>query len=370
MAPALVALLLASLFAGSLLVRYDGDASRFVWAGERFVDRAEAPDGLHVRSDEGYDGQFYYRLALDPSELATEAHGIRLDSGVRRDRIGYPTLAWLLSAGSEAALPWALIALNVAGLAVLAALGGLVARDAGRHELWGLLVAGFFGFLFVLARDLGEITAACGLLAGLVLYRRRRYLLSGAALALAVLSRESAGVAVLALLAVWLAGVVSERGRPWSAALAWVLPAAAFVAWQLVVRQDVGATPLFDTEAAVGAPFVGLVRHFPGWWTGRGQPGLAAPEFVLLVALVAITIASLRRSSARIHEKLAWGLSLVLVACLSGTVYTAPADFRTWTEVWVLGMLVLLSDPKRRLALPAIGAGAAWLAVAVFNVVV
>jgi hypothetical protein len=65
------------------------DPSRFVFAGSAYVNPALAPSGLHVFPGTGYDGQFYYRLALDPADLANVAHGIRLDSGFRLERIAY-----------------------------------------------------------------------------------------------------------------------------------------------------------------------------------------------------------------------------------------------------------------------------------------
>jgi hypothetical protein len=82
-----------------------------------------------------YDGQFFYRLALAPADLRLEAQGVRLDTALRRQRPGYPALAWLLSCGRPTLVAWALLVVNVLGLGVLGLLGGLAAQDAGRHAL-------------------------------------------------------------------------------------------------------------------------------------------------------------------------------------------------------------------------------------------
>jgi hypothetical protein len=196
-------------------------------AGTRYVDPARAPGGLYVAAGDGYDGQFYYRLALDPSDLRTEAHGIRLDNARRRARIAYPTLAWMVSGGRDSALAWVLVGLNVCAFGALGLVGGFAARDAGRHALWGLLLVGLPGLLFALGRDLADVLAAAMLAAGLLLARHRRYAVAGAALAVAALTRESTLLAPAALAVVWLV----RCRRNLRAALSWVLPLAAFAVW-------------------------------------------------------------------------------------------------------------------------------------------
>jgi hypothetical protein len=92
---------------------------------ELFTDPATAPRGLHIFPNTGYDGQIFYRLGLDPARMAHIAFGIRLDTSYRLQRIGYPALGWLFSAGQHGLLPAVLIAINVAGLVVLGWLGGV-----------------------------------------------------------------------------------------------------------------------------------------------------------------------------------------------------------------------------------------------------
>ena len=43
----------------------------------------------------GYDGQFYYRLALDPGQLSGPRTASAWTASYRFVRIGYPALAWL-----------------------------------------------------------------------------------------------------------------------------------------------------------------------------------------------------------------------------------------------------------------------------------
>ena len=101
----------------------------------------------------GYDGEFYYRLALNPLAWGHWAFGITLDSVYRIDRIGYPALAWLVAGGHRPFVPTALVLVNVAALGILGGLGAALARDAGRHPLWGLVFAGYWGLLWSLSRS-------------------------------------------------------------------------------------------------------------------------------------------------------------------------------------------------------------------------
>ena len=165
-----------------------GDLTRFIDTGRSFVNPTRTPRNLTIVPGGGYDGEFYYRLALDPANLHRTAFGITFDNASRVQRITYSTIAWLVSGGGRvAAVPWALVTVNVLGLGAIGWFSGMIARDAKRPAVYGLLVAGYFGFLFTLGSDLTEITAATFLLAGIVALRRERPILAGLLLAAAAL---------------------------------------------------------------------------------------------------------------------------------------------------------------------------------------
>jgi hypothetical protein len=77
----------------------------FILVGRHFADPTQLPAGIPVQPNYGYDGQFFYRLALNPANLAQTAYGIRVDHSYRFMRIGYPAITWLLSAGQHAIVP-------------------------------------------------------------------------------------------------------------------------------------------------------------------------------------------------------------------------------------------------------------------------
>ncbi|HET9728404.1 MAG TPA: hypothetical protein VFR41_03235, partial [Acidimicrobiia bacterium] len=271
--PAGAVLVLASLFVGLRLHRAaHGNVKAFVVAGSDLVDARCAPRGLPVVRGPGYDGQFYYRLALDPLDLRTTSHCMRLDAPLRRGRIGFPAAAFVAAGGQERAVPWALVLVNVAGLAALAAIGGVLARDADRHVLWGLVLALYFGFLFTLGRDLGEIFEAAFVLGGLLALRKRRFVLAGMVLVVAVLAREAALFFIGAYALVRMVEMRRGRERFGIADAPWIAPAVAFAGWQLVCLAS-GPLPLGhsggDSLRPPGWDFVRGLAH----WSDRLHSG-------------------------------------------------------------------------------------------------
>ncbi len=90
----------------------DGGFTAFLHVGERFYDPAYFPTGTRVCPNEGYDGQFYCYVALDPF-----IHGKlyrQIDSpAYRYQRVLYPLISALLSVGRKKWLPFMMWFVNV-----------------------------------------------------------------------------------------------------------------------------------------------------------------------------------------------------------------------------------------------------------------
>ena len=105
-----------------VVVAAHGNPGGFVVAGSRYVSVTRYTRFLPIRPGTGCDGQFYYRLALDPLEWSRRAFGVQLDNTGRLERVAYPAIVWVLSADDPSAVPVVMIIVNVAALGVLAAL--------------------------------------------------------------------------------------------------------------------------------------------------------------------------------------------------------------------------------------------------------
>lgn len=354
-APAVVLAVAALVFVIlRMVVACDGSIGNFVYAGSDFVRPPVA--GVPLHPGPGYDGQFSYRLAVDPADLDENADHIHLDTTLRLERIAYPALAWVASAGQRSAVPTSLVGVNLLALALLAYLGGRLARASGRHALWGLLLAGYWGYLFSLGRDLHEIVTGLFVLAGLLAYRRARtssrtgpMLAATAALSIAVLARETALLVVVAIAVVRLWDIVHRRSRPKALEAVWLVPIGVFVAWQAVCAAAVGEAPTLDSgPAQVGPPVVALVDAV-GTAFGDLVSGKRAAAALLLVQLAALAVVvvlaglRLRDDAVLREEQLAWVFALVLTLCLSKHYWSGPADLRALSDVYLLSALLLLS---------------------------
>jgi len=296
--PWVVVLVVGLAYVGITLARYGGDPLAFALVGTRYSqgDPQGAP---------GYDGQFAYYIARD---LLGGWRFCDVPS-YRYQRILYPLLAWVLALGRPEAVPWTLIALNVAALA-----GGtyfterLLAARSVSH--WYALAYGFYGGLVAgLRLDLTEPLAyglvqaalwawekqgrqgdketrgqgdggACSTNGSRIANRESRFTFY-VLLALAALTKETALIVTAGLL---LHLVLERRWREAVGLGAVVgLP---FIAWQGVLWAWLG-TPGVGAGGAMATPFewlpfAGLLRvatvSLPAFWLLLAIEG---PLFVL-----------------------------------------------------------------------------------------
>jgi hypothetical protein len=357
--PAAAALIAGLIAAGFTLARWQtwagGHIGRFILVGRHFATPSQLPPGMPVAKTYGYDGQFFYRLALNPFNFGHTAYGITMDRPYRFMRIGYPAITWLVSAGQHSLVPVMLVAVNIAAIAALGWLGARFALDGGRHALAGLLIPGYFGLLTSLGRDTAEPLAAACLLAGLLAFRARRPVLAAFFLAYGALTRETVMVAVGAIAICRVTGMLRGRVRPGRDDLAWVIPAAVFVAWEIVVKLAIGTIPLLaDGGRNAGAPFIApfqAFRHNLGHIHLHQfeQYDLWFLELAVLVAFAVAALVSLRSTSAPVHERLALVLYLVEICVVTPSTWNSlDADMRSFIEVYLLAVIILLGTPRRR----------------------
>jgi hypothetical protein len=364
---ALIATLAALAFA---LARWQtwahGSISRFILVGRHFATPAQLPHGMPVAPTYGYDGQFFYRLALNPLNFHRTAYGITMDRPYRYMRIGYPALTWLVSLGQHFLVPVMLVAVNIAAIGALGYLGARFAVDGGRHALAGLLLPGYFGLITSLSRDTAEPLAAVCLLAGLLAVRARRPILAGAFLAYGALTRETVMVAVAAIAIMRVLRMLRRQARPGRDDLAWLVPVVAFAAWQVVVKAAIGSFPLLaDSGRNAGAPFVAPLQALRSNLAHLNthqfdQYDLWLLELAILALFALAALLSLRSTNAPVHERLAFVLYLVEICVVTPSTWgSLDSDLRSFIEVYLLAVIILLSTPRRNLGawlLPSLAA--------------
>jgi hypothetical protein len=198
-----------------------------------------------------YDGQFYWGIAIDP--VATGTLHRAFDKPTYR--YGHPLygwLGWVVSADQASAVPFSLIAIALAAMAVAGGAAALLGIARGLSGWQGLLVALNPGLINASTQDLAEPLAAALLLTALLALARDRRVLAWGLLALLPLAKEPLLVAVLAVACHELVAGRLRRALLYAAAL---LPA---LAWWIYARVTLGAWFTTGTTA-LGQPVV-------GWW--------------------------------------------------------------------------------------------------------
>jgi hypothetical protein len=249
----MVVLLLALLYVGLTLARYGGDPMMFVLVGTRYSQGD--PEGAP-----GYDGQFAYYIARNPAK----GHEFCDVPSYRYQRILYPILAWALVFGQPAAVPWTLIAINVAALTA----GTYFTErllEAHRVSRWYALAYGLYGGLMAgLRLDLTEPLAYGLVQAGLWAWEAQRSreeeqwsnrlhstmrIPPSVLLTLAALAKETTLIAVAGLL---LYLIIERR---WREAVTLALDVGVpFAAWQGILWAWLGA-PGIGAGGDMATPF-------------------------------------------------------------------------------------------------------------------
>jgi hypothetical protein len=338
----------------------NGHLNLFIMAGHVYTHRAELPRGLLLVPAAGYDGQFYYRLALDPANWHATAFGITMDQPYRYTRIGYPLLAWIFSLGQHQLVPVVLVALNLLTVAAMALLGGMFARESGRHALWGLAFAAYFGLVISVGRDTAEPLAEACMLGGLLAYRRGSspmYLLAAVLFTYGAITRETILYAPAAIAVTRLVAMARRRANPGLAELTWVVPAAVYGLLEVAVHFVVkGEFPLLANGGRnLTVPFTALVdalkydaAHIN---TAHLSPiDISLLEYATLAIFILAGLAVLFVTTAPAHERLAFVFFVLQLGLLSSQIWTSTfGDGRSLIEPYLMALVLLVATPRRYL---------------------
>jgi len=271
--PWMVVLLLAGLYCLATLAAKNWDPMSFVLIGRQY-DPVRGTERL------GYDGQFAYQIAVDPSGAPD-----KLDiPAYRYQRILYPMAVRLLGLGNPSLIPWMMILINIISVTLGTLATELILTAHGRNRWFALVYGLFAGQMLSLRLDLTEPLAFMLAQWGVLYFDRKHYGWSGMWFALAGLTRE---LTLLFPAACALSLLVQDRN--WRGAVWGLLTALPFALWQVFLRFWLGSWGVSS-----GGAFASSFEIIPyrGWW------GYHTPEtdifilfsiFVLLVALIPAT---------------------------------------------------------------------------------
>ncbi len=328
--------------------------------GSTAIDRLEPT----AHGTVGYDGQFYLFIATDP--LGARRY---LDNAAYRySRPVYPLAARALGVGGEKVLPWTLLLLGIAGVALATF---ALASVAGQHDIspwYGALIGAYPGLFLAVSHDLAE-PLAYGLLAlGLLAWKTGRQYLVAASLLFGVAgaTRETTLLFPICI-AFWLA-VRARRVRDGAIVLA--IAIAPYLAVKVAIAVWLGSWGAARATQLEVVPFLGLVKQWP-WSDFTVQqilavvaPALLAPlvvwattrritlELVMLIANVVILVVLLPEPSYvgyLASGRIATGVVVAFLLCLPAVLERGRVA-QAWLPIalWLLPWYTVLPEAVRR----------------------
>ena len=311
---------------------YGGNITGLLAIGRNVAsDPQKCPPILTDRFTSGtrtrYDGQFYFYMALDPF-MRTDVPYCTDGAPYRYQRILMPLLAWTLSGGSMDRVPYAIVGLNVFGVALGAFIVALYCRHFGVTPYLSLLYACALWSFISLSRSTIELFYLFTLLAGFYVYCiKNKPLLSALIFSTAVLTRE---LAILSVISIALFDILQGK---YKRIIYWSIPFIAYACWQGFIyyrfREFSSAVGSMAKPYEWGIPFHGLLakiwEHIETLRTNFNTEDVGK---VIVLAItgsaVVITLSGIRKIENPFQI-------LGAIYSVLFLFYTAP---RGWTDFW------------------------------------
>lgn len=239
--PWFISTVLCLVYVGIVILSNKGNVLSLVTIGTRFSEQIPVEAG----GTEGYDGQFNYYIARDPSTASAY-----LDvPAYRFQRILFPIAGRLMALGQTDFIPMSFLLINVAALAAGTALLEHLLVGMGVSRWYALTYGLTLGILGSVRLSLSEPLAYALVLGGVALARDKRWLWAATAFGLAALAKETTLIFAAAY------GLYLFTRREWKQALVLgLVTGLPFAVWQVVLYASLGSTGI-GSGGAQATPF-------------------------------------------------------------------------------------------------------------------
>ncbi len=247
-------LLIALLYAVFILLflsKFNFNPSATIELSENYIFTygGEIPSGIVVHKNDGFDGQFYYMMALNPSldKIFLQPHFFQ--------RILYPVLALILSLGIKELLPITLILINYVAIILSCYILMLILRKYKANLNLVFIFAFNVGLIISITRNLTEPLMTLLIICAIYFLDKKRHVISMIFFSFALLAREIALPLYVALLLYFFIKLDFKKLGLYSFAL---IP---FLIWEYILFLKTGIIPLFLSFNSISRPFLGLINY-------------------------------------------------------------------------------------------------------------
>jgi len=343
----------------------------FISFNEKRVDAAESNiPPKFVSKKFGYDGQFYYRLALDPLSTEAKVQGLSIDNPAwRQQRILLSALTWLFARGDPQGTAVVMLAINLLAVAGLTLVGGALLRSYGLSPWPALLLAFYPGFAISIERFLCEPLTSFLIMLSLLCLVHKKLAWGGLLLALAVLAREAALAVALAMAGIWflqtLLRLPSDRFRA-PGPVFWLPAMLTHLCWQWWLQQAWSTSAFAAAEKGklLVWPLSGLIKSFLQLVSNISIDNLFFLIMMLTVILWVVKVGSVFRKSYG-PFRWVWFAYLLLTTLLGTAIWNnSPGFMRITTELNILGLIMVLLVEKKPRRWIVVGWLGCWLMTA------
>lgn len=326
--------------------------SSFIWFGDHFLENKNLVSSPIKLSPRGYDGQFFYRLSLDPFTDKASDYGVKIDiPPYRQQRIFYPLLIWTLSLANPEFTVFILILINYIAICGIAFIGAKILQKQNLASIAAISFAFYPGLVISLSRSLCEPVAIFLLLLSLYFLIKNSYLLATLFLMLAVLTRETTLLVAVGSGIYWFFTKIkkykNQKNLKVFPSYYFYTPFLLFATWQYYLYSKWGVFPIFAGKGIISVPFQGILTSFISFFsfTDPSQP-IYLIEMSWIIILAGYCVYNLSTTNVMLNS--IWILYGLLSLTFSVSIWSNhPSFYRATIEFNLIGNALILFSKGR-----------------------
>ena len=333
------------------------DTSVFVVAGTKFAEEAKLPSSIKVYENKGYDGQLYFKTALDLFKNEHEDGKSYQISSYRKQRILYPFISWIVAFGKPETLPTAMIVTNCICLIGIWFIFSCICKKFQINLFYSLIPLLYSGFHMSVGRDLAEPMEAFLILGLLFFITNKSSILFCIFATLAFFTKETTIVFILPITILMLINKYHSKNLNWKFIALLSSPYIIFFIWKFYLLYHLGEHYLIHGTSNLGFPFWGLLKGFYQYFNDISIKSMLAFSIALLhliwlVWLISTVYPYIKKSfpdkSFTNYLEIAWVSWLVFSIFFSDKIFEDAWSFvRIFTSFCTISFFILFVNRHR-----------------------